>query len=103
LWIPAEVKNIGNCAFKGCPSLEEVLFENCGAGEQLHVGRMAFADCPKLTRVKLSERLVSLADGAFRDCGAFAECSIPQHGAIQVGAHAFDNCPDKDGKMALLS
>ena len=103
LWIPAEVKNIGNCAFKGCPSLEEVLFENCGAGEQLNVGRMAFADCPKLTRVKLSERLVSLADGAFRDCGAFAECSIPQHGAIQVGAHAFDNCPDRDGKMALLS
>ena len=103
LWIPAEVKNIGNCAFKGCPNLEEVLFENCGAGEPLHVGRMAFAACPKLTKVRLSERLVSLADGAFRDCRAFAECSIPQHGAIQVGTHAFDNCPDKDGKMSLLS
>ena len=103
LWVPAEVKNIRNCAFKGCPNLEEVLFENCGAGELLNVGLMAFAACPKLSKVHLSERLVSLADGAFRDCGALADFSIPQHGVIKVGPHVFDNCPDKDGKMALLS
>ena len=52
-------------------------------------------------------RKAESAGGEARERGGFicrfAECSIPQHGAIQVGAHAFDNCPDKDGKMALLS
>ena len=104
LWIPAEVRIIGNCAFRACENLEEVEFENCGAGEPLSVGVMAFAACPKLTRVHLSERLVSLGDGAFRDCTMLSQFSIPQpHGSIRLGGvHVFDNCPDKDVKTARL-
>jgi len=105
LWIPAEVHIIGNCAFKACENLEEVEFENCGAGEPLAVGVMAFAACPKLSRVHLSERLVSLGDGAFRDCTMLSQFSIPQqHGLIRFGGvHVFDNCPDKDAKTVSLA
>jgi len=104
LWIPAEVRIIGNCAFRGCENLEAVEFENCGAGEPLTLGLMAFAACPRLSRVHLSERLVSLGDGTFRDCTMLLQFSVPQpHRLIQLGGvHIFDNCPDKDAKMASL-
>jgi hypothetical protein len=64
---------------------------------------MAFAACPKLAKVSLSERLVSIGAGAFRDCPALVDLSIPLvRGMIQMGMHAFSNCPDEDGKKALL-
>lgn len=103
LWIPAEVTVIENCAFKGCENLEEVVFENCGAGAPLDIGLMAFAACPKLAKVFLSERLVSIGAGAFRDCTALVDLSIPPvHGLIQMGMHAFSNCPYEETKKALL-
>lgn len=104
LWIPAEVKNIQNCAFRGCENLVSVEFENCGGGEPLTIGLMAFAACPKLQSVRLSQRLVHLGDAAFRDCCALDDISIPQvHGEIRVGGiHVFDNCPGKDEKFELL-
>lgn len=103
LWIPAEVTVIENCAFKGCENLEEVVFENCGAGAPLDIGTMAFAGCPKLANVSLSERLVSIGAGAFRDCPALVDLSIPPvHGSIQIGMHAFSNCPGEEEKNALL-
>ena len=103
LWVPAEVTVIENCAFKGCENLEEVVFENCGAGAPLDIGMMAFAACPKLAKVSLSERLVSIGAGAFRDCTALVDLSIPPvHGLIQMGMHAFSNCPYEEAKKALL-
>jgi len=103
LWIPQDVKTIGNFAFKGCPNLEEVVCEECAGGPALSLGLMCFAGCGKLRKVSLPTRLASVGKGAFRDNAALTEFSVATgHYPITCADHAFDNCPDGMAKLAVL-
>jgi len=97
LWIPKTVESIGSFAFKGCANLEEIVFEASHEGVDQTIGTMAFAKCPKLEKVLLSEFVRSIGPGAFRDDGALTTLQVdPSWKGIQVGPHAFDNCPAPD-------
>ena len=97
LWIPKTVVSIGSFAFKGCANLEEVVFEASPDGADQTIGTMAFAGCPKLGKVLLSGSVRSIGSGAFRDDGALTTLQVDMSWKqIQVGSHAFDNCPAPD-------
>ena len=97
LWIPKTVVSIGNFAFKGCANLEEIVFEASPDGADQTIGTMAFAGCPKLGKVLLSGSVRSIGSGAFRDDFALTTLQVdPFWKQIQVGPHAFDNCPAPD-------
>jgi hypothetical protein len=97
LWVPKTVVSIGSFAFKGCANLEEVVFEASDEGADQAIGPMAFAGCPKLGKVLLSGSVRSIGSGAFRDDGALTTLQVdPSWKGIQVGPHAFDNCPAPD-------
>ena len=97
LWVPKTVASIGSFAFKGCANLEEIVFEASPDGIDQTIGTMAFAGCPKLGKVLLSGSVRSIGSGAFRDDGALTTLHIdPSWKQIQVGTHAFDNCPSPD-------
>lgn len=94
LRVPKTVVSIGSFAFKGCVNLEEVVFEASSGGTDLTIGTMAFADCPKLVKVLLSAAVRCIGNGAFRDDGSLATLQVdPYSKPVQVGSHAFDNCP----------
>ena len=94
LWVPKTAVSIGSFAFKGCANLEEVVFEASDEGADQAIGPMAFAGCPKLGKVLLSGSVRSIGSGAFRDDGALMTFQVdPSWKGIQVGPHAFDNCP----------
>ena len=94
LWVPKTVVSIGSFAFKGCANLEEVVFEASDEDAGQTIGTMAFAGCPKLGKVLLSGAVCSIGPGAFRDDGALTTLQVdPTWRSIQVGQHAFDNCP----------
>lgn len=95
IWVPKSVMSIGNFAFKGCPNLEEVVFEVSTEGLGLSIGTMAFAGCPKLASVLLSGSVRSIGSGAFRDDVSLTTLQADTNRfGIQVGPHAFDNCPE---------
>ena len=97
LWVPKTVVSIGSFAFKGCANLAEVVFEASDEGPAQAIGTMAFAGCPKLRRVLLSGSVCSIGPGAFRDDDALWILQVdPTWRDIQVGPHAFDNCPYPD-------
>lgn len=97
LWVPKTVLSIGSFAFKGCANLEEIVFEALPDGADQSIGTMAFAGCPKLGKVLLSGSVRSIGAGAFRDDGALTTLQVdPSWKGIQVGPHAFDNCPAPD-------
>ena len=97
LWIPKTVVSIGSFAFKGCTNLEEIVFEASDEEVDQAIGTMAFAECTKLGKVLLSGSVCSIGPGAFRDDGALTTLLVdPTWRSIQVGPHAFDNCPVPD-------
>ena len=94
MWVPKTVVSIGCFAFKGCVNLEEVVFEASSGGTDLTIGTMAFADCQKLVKVLLSAAVRCIGNGSFRDDGSLATLQVDPHlKPVQVGSHAFDNCP----------
>lgn len=63
--IPATVTRIGRFAFQGSRGLREVIFE----GESLiRIGACAFMGCTNLSEIEFPGSLVSIEQGAFRDC-----------------------------------
>jgi hypothetical protein len=85
--IPENVTTLSG-TFDGCTSLTNV---SLPAG-LTQIGADAFAGCASLLNINfLPEGLLSIADGAFRNCGGLAGVAFPA-ALTTIGSAAFENC-----------
>ncbi len=114
VYLPLNVKTIGDNAFAECPNLTEAYFYK-GAGLQeigknaffkcvclselscpnslIKVDAYAFWGCVALERVKLPEKTQSIGDGAFAYCSALNYFYIPT-ALSEIGEKAFIGCDE---------
>ena len=76
---------IGENAFAGCSSLEEVILP----GNLSYIGRKAFAGCESLEEITLPDSLYFIGDGAFAGCASLTYIVIPE-GVKLMGEAVFD-------------
>lgn len=85
--IPANISQIGMCAFSGCSYLSAVTLENVDA-----IDTSAFAKCTRLTSITLPPSLSIIGDLAFSGCSAlttvYLTCDLPP----TLGEHPFEGC-----------
>lgn len=102
--IPSTVCAIGSHAFYDCAELTSMSVR--GGGEQAGVldlsnvksiGEWAFRGCEKITSASLSEKLTSIAAGAFSGT-SLAQVSIPKS-VKEIGSCAFNGC----GKLSAIT
>ena len=105
-----DVETIGEHAFGGCFTLEEVylpgkiqevtegLFHICTNLVFVHIpksvksiGRHAFKDCHCLQFVVVPDNVISIGDDAFCNCNSLSYVILPL-GLNTVGERVFDNC-----------
>lgn len=82
--LPSTIEAIGTEAFKGCPSLEQVMME--GVKE---IGYGAFNGCRKLSYLTTSN-IEYLSNYVFSDCAALSSLNLPK--VINIPVSAFSNC-----------
>lgn len=105
------VHEIGNYAFNGCTSLEEVFvsdinlssigncaFMNCKSLKDFTVpqrikiiSKGAFLGCENLTNVTLNSELIEIREYAFTNCKNISSIVIPNK-VSRIGSSAFMNC-----------
>jgi hypothetical protein len=85
--VPANISQIGMCAFSGCSYLSAVTMENVDA-----IDTEAFARCVRLTSIILPPSLSLIGDYAFSGCSAlstvYLTCDLPP----TPGENIFDGC-----------
>ncbi len=81
--IPDSVTVVGECAFKGCSSLSEIVF-----GDSVTViGREAFAGCSSLKQVIIPDSVTEIEYCAFSGCSSLEQVIIPDSvTSIHIGA-----------------
>ncbi len=107
--IGTTTESIGECTFYNCEKLETVVigysvksigdyaFYNCALGRvsvpsaTTVIGNFAFAKNSNLTKATLRKNLLTISDGAFKDCGLLSTISIPTT-VTSIGNEAFENC-----------
>lgn len=86
-FIPENLKNIGDSAFYGCTSLENVVVpcsvENIGVG--------AFSDCYSLKNINIPDSVTSIEVAAFQNCHSLEKINIP-NSVTKIDVGAFRNC-----------
>lgn len=85
--IPDGVREIGDCAFYGCDTIETVLFPSGLRG----IGRSAFAECMHLRAITFSQELEVIADSAFEHCPELEAVILPDRVQF-IGRQAFSKC-----------
>ena len=113
LSIKARISAIGNRAFKGCDSLEKLVydgvglvtigdsaFENCTSlvdftikNSVKSIGKNAFKNCASLNKITIEEGLLitKIEDGTFENCWSLTTINLP-NGVSWFGENAFKNC-----------
>lgn len=110
LFLADTVKEIGEYAFRGSPSLKNVgggegivligdyAFRDCAAltdfsfGETTeNIGSGAFSLCSSLQNVTLPDSLYKISSAAFEGCTALSDITIPV-GVTELGSRVFANC-----------
>lgn len=85
--VPANISQIGMCAFSGCSYLSAVTMENVDA-----IDTESFAKCVRLTSIVLPPSLSIIGDYAFSGCSAlttvYLTCDLPP----TLGEHPFEGC-----------
>lgn len=85
--VPANISQIGMCAFSGCSYLSAVTLENVDS-----IDTEAFAKCVRLTSIVLPPSLSIIGDLAFSGCSAlttvYLTCDLPP----TPGEGIFDGC-----------
>lgn len=85
--VPANISQIGMCAFSGCSYLSAATLENVDA-----IDTSAFAKCVRLTSIVLPSSLSIIGDYAFSGCSAlstvYLTCDLPP----VPGEGIFDGC-----------
>lgn len=81
------VTSIGERAFAGCSSLEEIRMPD----SVISIGHYAFRYCSKLISINIPVNVKSIEDGAFEGCSGLETISIPS-GVTRIGSFVFLNC-----------
>jgi len=81
------VKNIGSCAFAGCATLQEVLFDGT---DMESIGWGAFMNCTHLRNISLPITLRNIETIAFANCSALPSITIPDR--CRLADQAFVSC-----------
>ena len=85
--IPNSVTSIGNSAFYGCESLQEISIPNSVTS----IGDHAFSFCRSLQKISIPDSVTSIGDSAFYVCQSLQEISIP-NSVTSIGNSAFEDC-----------
>lgn len=87
IFIPGNLKSIGDSAFYDCGSLESVVVpcsvENIGIG--------AFYKCGSLKNINIPDSVTSIKVGAFQKCNSLSKITIPDS-VTEIGVGAFCDC-----------
>ena len=83
--IPNTVTSIGNSAFHGCDSLQEIVIPNTVTS----IGNSAFHGCDSLQKIVIPNTVTSIGDYAFSECYSLQEISIPIS-VTSIGKSTFD-------------
>ncbi len=81
------VKVIGNVAFWGCKSLNNINIPN----SVTTIGDSAFAFCDSLTSINIPNSVTTIGKFAFSDCDSLVNINIP-NSVTTIGEYAFDGC-----------
>lgn len=87
--IPENVERIGNSAFNGCRSLEDIIIPN----KVTEIGDMAFQGCEKIIDITIPDSIVKIGKKAFKDCKNLKNVVLPGH-LIDIADDAFTGCPN---------
>ncbi len=87
--IPNSVTSIGERAFQGCTSLKRVYF--CDNSNLTSIGDFAFYGCTSLTEITIPNRVTSIGRYSFAGCTSLTEITIPDS-VTSIGFEAFYGC-----------
>jgi hypothetical protein len=88
--IPSSVTSIGEYAFADCSGLKSAPFAE--GAELKDIGNYAFRGCTKLTSITIPSSVISIMEGAFGGCSALATVYLPKKiAAAELGESAFDD------------
>ncbi|MBR5117982.1 MAG: leucine-rich repeat domain-containing protein [Muribaculaceae bacterium] len=90
VYLPRDVRLIGDEAFYNCTKLEEVRF--VGRSKVRSIGNEAFRNCHNLTRINLPESVESLGDQCFSGCSNLRRIELPST-LLSIGNEAFSDVP----------
>ena len=85
--IPNSVTSIGNRAFSSCKSLQNVTIPNSVTS----IGNRAFSSCKSLQSVTIPNSVTSIGDEAFSGCESLQSITIP-NSVTSIGDEAFSGC-----------
>ena len=85
--LPGTLLEIGNEAFRGSFSLEQIVIPNSVET----IGEMAFAECPELTSATLSDAMTAVAASLFYNCAKLASATLGSS-TTEVRDGAFTGC-----------
>lgn len=93
--IPSSVTEIGNSAFSGCASLENLILSP--ETECLEIGTSAFDGCSSIKALSIPAFVVRINSQAFANCGSLTEVTFePGQSTLLAGNHIFENTPLKN-------
>lgn len=78
--IPSYIKKIGENAFEGCTSLNEIVFED--KSKLLFIGDYAFLNCSSLTRITIPPTVLLIGLCAFKGCTSLKQISLPSNAKL---------------------
>ncbi|MCD7822798.1 MAG: leucine-rich repeat protein [Oscillospiraceae bacterium] len=82
-----EASVIPDYMFKGCTTLNEVIFTNA----VVEIGNYAFSGCTALSGLDLPEGVISVGDYAFASCTSLSELTLPDS-ITTLGSYIFNGC-----------
>lgn len=86
--IPEGITYIGDSAFSGCDSIEQIIIPDSVIG----IGREAFGGCEKLCQINLPNGISTIEEGTFDCCFNLQQITIPNT-VKSIGQWAFASCP----------
>jgi len=85
--VPESIEKIGQNAFRGCESLENILLP----GELKEIGWDAFSHCASLKKISIPDSITIIDWNCFEQCEKLETVIIP-NSVTEIGVHAFDGC-----------
>ena len=85
--IPASVTSIGDSAFRGCDSLQQIIIPDSVTS----IGDSAFSWCKSLQQIFIPDSVTSIGDSTFSGCVSLLQIIIP-NSVTSIGNSAFSGC-----------
>lgn len=101
VYLNEELTKIGDCAFRDCEHLENIIFENSSVDT---IGKYAFANCNSLKSFSMPTSVQTISEGAFYNCfkkSANIELNLPN--IYRIEEDAFINSKVKKIVLSNIS